>query len=163
MSTINPGEKPRRLNALDFLLIILILGAVAVAVVTVIRSNPNIISGGDVQIRYVITSENIPEAVSLNIKTGDQIYDDVSNQLLGTVTAVTVTQSSLKGYDENGNLVLTPIEGKTDISITVEASVWADENPYKIDNYRIAVGSEISYHSANISLSGKCVSIESIG
>lgn len=159
MSTINSGDKVRRMNALDFLLVILILGAIAVAIATVIRSNPNIISGGDKKISYVITTENIFEEVSGNIKAGDQIYDDVSNQLLGTVTEVTVTPSYLKGYDSDGVLVLTPIEGKFDIAVTVEAAVWADGSSYRIDSYRIAVGREISYHSDSISLIGTCVSI----
>lgn len=163
MSALNNGEKPRRMNVLDFFLIILILGAIAVAIATVIRSNPNIISGGNKKINFVITTENIHEAISENIKAGDQIYDDLSNQLLGTVTEVTVTPAYLTGYNSEGALIPTPIEGKCNISITVETSVWADGNSYKIDRYRIAVGKEVAYHSDSISLTGSCISIVTKG
>ena len=160
MSSLSSGEKKHRLNALDFLLIILIVGAIAAAIVIVVRSNPNIISGGDKEIEYVIKSEGLPSQLNGSIAVGDLIYDDATNQVIGTVIAVSEAPSTLKGYDpQTGEPVYTEIAGKTDITITVKATVWADGSSYKIDNYRIASGMDVSFHSHATALRGQITKI----
>ncbi len=160
MSSLSSGGKKHRLNALDFLLIILIVGAIAAAIVIVVRSNPNIISGGDKEIEYVIKSDGLPSQLKGSIAVGDLIYDDATNQVIGTVIAVSETPHQLKGYDPStGKPVFTEVAEKTDISITVKATVWADGSSYKIDNYRIAVGKEVSFHSPTTALSGEITTI----
>ena len=163
MSTPHNTGSTRRLNILDIILIFIIVGAVAFACVTVIKSNPNIISGGDKEIKYVVVSKELSSAIATQIKVGDKVYDDISNQLLGIVTDIKVSESYLTGFSPIFGLpVNTPIEGKVDISITVKASVWVDGSSYKIDKYRIAVGQVVDYHSDSISLSGQCTSISNV-
>ena len=160
MSSLSSGGKKHRLNALDFLLIILIVGAIAAAVVIVVRSNPNIISGGDKEIEYVVKSEALPSQLKGSIAVGDLIYDDATNQVIGTVVAVNESPTILVGYEPiTGKPVYTEIAGKTDISITVKATVWADGSSYKIDNYRIAVGMDVSFHSHATALRGQITKI----
>lgn len=160
MSSLSSGGKPHRLNALDFLLIILIVGAIAAAIVIVVRSNPNIISGGDKDIEYVIESGDLPSQLTGCIMVGDVIYDADSNQVIGTVVAVNETPHKLIGYTPvTGTPVYTEVEGRIDISITVKATVWADGSSYKIDNYRIAVGKDVSFHSVSTALNGEITAI----
>ncbi len=160
MSSFSSGGKKHRLNALDFLLIILIVGAIAAAIVIVVRSNPNIISGGDKQIEYVVKSEELPSQLKGSISVGDLIYDDETNQLIGTVIAVSETPTRLVGYNPiTGAPVYTDVAGKTDIAITVRATVWADGVSYKIDNYRLAVGMDVSFHTHATALSGQITKI----
>lgn len=160
MSSLSSGERKHRLNALDFLLIILIVGAIAAAVAIVVRSNPNIISGGDKEIEYVIKSDGLPSQLNGCISVGDLIYDDETNQVIGTVIAVNEAPATLKGYDTaTGKPVYTEVTGKTNIAITVKATVWADGSSYKIDNYRIAVGMDVSFHTHATALSGQITKI----
>ncbi len=160
MSNLSSGGKPHRLNALDFVLIILIVGAVAAAVVIIIRSNPNIISGGDKDIEYVIETDALPSQLTGCVSVGDVIYDADSNQVIGTVVAVNETPHKLTGYNTiTGKPVYTEVAGRIDIAITVKATVWADGSSYKIDNYRIAIGKEVSFHSVSTALSGEITAI----
>ena len=112
MSSLSSGERKHRLNALDFLLIILIVGAIAAAVVIVVRSNPNIISGGDKEIEYVVKSEGLPSQLKGCISVGDLIYDDATNQVIGTVVAVSEAPTKLVGYSPTGEPVYTEVDGK---------------------------------------------------
>ncbi len=156
------SEKKRGLNALDVILTILAIAAIAMAVANVVRANPSIVSGGDKDINYTIQVSEVLDALTDNVKVGDKLYDDKSGQLLGEVTAISCTQSQKKGYDKNGSEVLTPIDGKSDMLITLKVSVWAENGALNIDGFRISVGMEISCHSPNISVTGVCTSITEI-
>ncbi len=155
----NNTEKKRGLNVIDVLLTIIAIGIIAMLVANIVRANPGIVSGGDKDISYVIKVTNIPNALNDNIKVGDKLYDDASGQLLGEVTDISVSQSQKLGYDKNGNEAFTPIDGSSDIAITLRVSVWEEDGELNIDGFRIAVGLEISCHSPNISVKGMCTSI----
>ncbi len=149
----------RKFNILDFLLILLIITTVAITIVSVIRSNPNKISGGDKDITYTIRCEMIDGSLTDNIAVGDNIYDDVTNQLLGTVTKVET--EVVKAVDLSSSGLLKPLvdTNKVNITLTVSAKVWDRDGIYSIDNYRIAAGKQISFHSENISVTGSCLLI----
>ena len=145
----------RRINFLDFLLIILIIAIVSAAIVSVINSNPNRISGGDTDILYTIKCENVNAKAAANVKTGDLIYDNNTNQLLGTVVDTPVSEPQ-KALDNKNNEVNT---GNVTLYIKVNASVWKKDGSYSIDKFRIAEGMSVSFHSAAFSLNGICVSL----
>ncbi len=147
----------RKFNVLDFLLILLIITTIAAAIVSVIRSNPNKISGGDKDVIYKIRCEMLDSSLSDNIKTGDNIYDDVTNQLLGTVTAVEI--EAIKAIDSSTLIPHLVETNKTNITLTVSAKVWERDGIFTIDNYHIAAGKPVSFHSENISVSGNCIQI----
>ena len=145
----------RRINLLDFLLIILIIAMVSAAIVSVIRSNPNKISGGDTDILYVVKCENINAKAAANVKLGDKIYDNSTNQLLGmVVTAPSV--EAITALNANGEETET---GSVTLIIEINASVWKNNGSYSIDKFRIAEGIKIEFHSAEYSFSGICTSI----
>ena len=122
MSSLSSGEKKHRLNALDFLLIILIVGAIAAAIVIVVRSNPNIISGGDKTALCTVTATALPESLKELVKVGDLIYDSESSQLLGKVTEVKAEPYKLNGTNElTGATATTEVEGKITLTVTFEA------------------------------------------
>ncbi len=159
----NNGEKKHALNALDVLIIIIIIAVIATAAASIVRANPGIISGGDKEISYVIQVKEIPEALKNNIAVGDKLYDDESGQLIGEVSLFSAEQAYLTGYDDkNGSPVYTPIDGKTDMLITVKVKVWVENDSLRIDGFRIAVGKDTSCHSHDLAISGKCVSITDI-
>jgi hypothetical protein len=145
----------RRINLLDFLLIILIIAMVSAAIVSVIRSNPNKISGGDTDILYVIKCENVNAKAASNVKLGDKIYDNSTNQLLGKVVAEPKAEpvKALNGHDREVDT------GLVTLYIEINASVWKNDGAYSVDKFRIAEGIEIKFHSAEYSFTGICTSI----
>ncbi len=153
------GEKKRKLNAFDILLIIAIIGAIAIAVVNIIRANPGVISGGDKEIEYVIKVSAIPSALSDKMLVGDKVYDDESGQMLGEVVEVATMAHEMLGYDQNGVAVYTPIESKIDMYIKIKTLVWEEASALKIDSYRISTGKQVKAYSVNMAFSGVCVSI----
>ena len=154
-SPVSSGK--RRINFLDFLLIILIIAVISAAIVSVIRSNPNRISGGDKEIVYTVKCEMVDAGIAYLIKPGDTIYDNETNQLLGTVKTVSEPQPQ---YAQNTRLPLDTIDtGKIDFYITVKAKVWVDDGMYSIDKYPISAGKTVSFHSNKVSVSGLCTSI----
>ncbi len=158
----NNKEKKHALNAIDVLLIIIVIGVAAMIAANIFRANPGIISGGDKEIIYTIRVEKAPEKLMENIEEGDKLYDDISGQLIGEVTDFTTERSSLIGYNEAGDPVETPINGKIDMMISVKVWVWAEGDQMRIDAFRISVGKDISCHSSNLSVSGRCVAIKDV-
>ncbi len=159
------NERKFKINFLDFLLIILIIAIVSAAIVSVFRSNPNRISGGDHEITYTIKCEMVNAEVAKNITTGDNVYDNETNQLLGTVEAIpTVTPIYAVEYQTaSGGSV--PVEVPTDLvtlTFVVKAQVWENDGRYSVDNYDIIEGKTIVFHSEHLSLSGTCASISVI-
>lgn len=146
-----------KINFLDFLLIVLIVAMLSAAIVSVIRSNPNKISGYDKEITYKITCEMVDSSVNGKIQVGDNIYDNVSNQLLGMVTLVEISNvTAIDDTSSGGSKVDT---GKVLLTLTVKAGVWEDGDVYYIDSYRISAGKTIDFHSENLSLSGLCTQL----
>lgn len=153
----NSANGKHKINFLDFLLIILIIAIITATIVSVIRSNPNKISGGDTNLTFKIKCEMVDKTVAENIAANDSIYDNATNQLLGTV--VSVESTKVKAHQDT---VLSPeIEtDKVTLVIMVASTAWKDNGLYSIDSFRIAAGQTIDFHSEQISLSGTCVSLD---
>ena len=149
----------RRFNSLDILLAILILVIVIFAIVSVVRSNPDRISGGDKEIEYTVKCELLDSNIANKIKVGDSIYDNETNQLLGTVTKI----SEPEQIKASGIPLLDITTDKINLTITVKAKVWLEDGCYSIDEYRIAAGKNIQFHSDKISIGGYCSAISVLG
>ncbi len=153
------NKEKKRLNALDILLLIVLIGAIAVVVASIVRANPGIVSGGDKEIEYVIKAEAVYSELLDNVAKGDKLYDTESGQLLGEVIDVTSKPAVNISYNNFGNPVETTIEGKSDLFIKIKVAVWEENGALHIDGYRIAVGRSISCQSSKIVLGCVCVSI----
>ncbi len=147
-------QSKRKINFLDFLLIILIIAIVSAAIVSVIRSNPNKISGGDTSVTYTIKCEMLNEQAAQSMKKGAEIYDNSSNQLLGTVTEEPIIEPVMA---KDGRKSVPT--GKVTMKITVTAQTWKKNGIYSVDDYRLTEGLNISFHSTEFSYTGLCVSI----
>ncbi len=145
------SQGKRRINFLDFLLIILIIATVSAAIVSVIRSNPNQISGGDTEIIFTIKCDMVDKEAAANINIDDRIYDNNTNQLLGKITSITISDIVAKNTDVP--------TGKVAVKIDIKAAVWKNKGIYSIDSYRIAEGVTVSFHSSDFSYTGDCVKV----
>lgn len=153
-------NKKHRLNIFDFILIFLVIIALTVSIVKIIRSNPNIISGGDKTAVCTVVTEALPEALKDQIKVGDLIYDSESSQLLGKVTAVTYETYKLSGTNElTGVTSYTEVAGKVTLTVTFESSVWFEDGGYNVDGYRLSVGKAVSLRTSGVAVNGKCTAL----
>lgn len=149
------NERKFKINFLDFLLLMLIIATVSAAIVSVFRSNPNKISGGNTTITYKVTCDMIDATAASNIKLGDNIYDNDSNQLLGEVVAEPVITPITAKNSDNTDV---PTE-KVTLVLQIKAPVWKDKGKYSVDKYDIIEGKEIVFHSEKCSFSGLCSAI----
>ena len=159
------NERKFKINFLDFLLMILIIAIIAAAIVSVFRSNPNRISGGDHEITYTVKCEMVNSEVAKNINIGDNIYDNETNQLLGTVEAIpTITPVYAVEYQPPFGTSV-PVEVPTNLvtlTFVLKAQVWENDGRYSVDSFDIIEGKTIVFHSEKLSLSGTCASISVI-
>ena len=148
-------ERKFKINFLDFLLLILIVAIISAAIVSVFRSNPNKISGGNAEITYKIKCEMVDETVANNIKLNDNIYDNETNQLIGTVIEEP-TKTPIYAKDNHDKPVRTD---KVTLTLLIKVQVWNTNGKYSVDNYDIIEGKTIVFHSEKLSLGGLCTSI----
>ena len=153
----NSANGKHKINFLDFLLIVLIIAIISAAIVSVIRSNPNRISGGDTKRTFKIKCEMVDKSVSENISANDSVYDNNTNQLLGTVVAIENTPVDAIDVTQLGAPTVTT--DKVTLTLTISSTAWKDNGLYSIDSFRIAAGQSIDFHSEQVSLSGICVSL----
>ena len=159
MANISQNKK-HRFNVFDFLLIVLVIAVITVTTVNFIRSNPAIITGGNQNAVFTVSTDALPEMLKDQIKVGQQIYDTESSQLLGKITAVESDVYKLTGINEaTGETVSTDVEGKITVTITVEAPVWFEHGLYNVDGYRLSVGKTMSIRTNSVSVSGICTSL----
>jgi hypothetical protein len=167
MANQSSSGKSHRINAFDFLLIILVVGVISIAVINVIRANPNKISSANKEAHYTITTEALPKSVLEQVAIGDYVYDSETGQVIGKVSAVTSEEYALIGENALGETVKTPIEDKIILTVTVNSPIWTNSSSYTIDGYRIAVGKTMSIRTApasedsekGIAVVGECKSI----
>ena len=147
----------RKLNIIDYLLILMVAGLLALAVASVTSANPNRISGGDTTVTYKIKCEGLDARVAENIKASDLIYDNNTNQLLGTVTTIETVPITAVDPTRLFEFVDT---GKVNVTVTVSAQAWKDNGIYSIDGFDIAAGKTVHFHSAEFSISGLCTDLD---
>jgi len=159
MATRITGEKKRKINALDFLLIILIAAVITITVVTIIQGDPKNSALGDKNISYSLTLPMISKTIVDNINVGDTIYDCDSNQNLGTIETVEIIPINATINTQNGESSKIELSDKVTVKLVVKTSVFENNNSYSIGSYRLIVGNNVSFKSEKYILSGKCTAI----
>ena len=159
MSTRITGEKKRKINALDFLLIILITAVIATTVVTIIKGDPKNSATGNKNISYTVTLPILSKTIVDNITVGDTIYDCDSNQNLGTVETVEIIPINATINDENGESSKVELSDKVTVKLIIKTSVFENDSSYSIGSYRLMVGNNVSFKTEKYILSGKCTAI----
>ena len=168
----------RRMNFIDWLLILIALACVGVFVYFAFFSEVDLFGSKEEKatVQYTIKIENVNakmlginaegEEGTLNcdfIYARDRVYDCKTGNLIGRVTSVKYERSykATGARDEStGNLVYAPYVGHIDIIITVSGSgSISDGGIYSINGYEIRVGSEIEFRTEGYTAVGKCTDV----
>ncbi|MBE6576640.1 MAG: DUF4330 family protein [Ruminococcaceae bacterium] len=157
-------KKKGKFNFIDFLLILILVMLIASIVYVLMPSNwiKGMFADKSVNIEYSIEIIGVDKAYIENIKDNDVVLDGVSKANIGTVKAVTdITQyTELKYNEETNQGVLSPVEGKYNIIVTITATADYNEGQgYTVNGTRIAVGEKINARFPNYVCDGYCISV----
>ncbi|MBR3715289.1 MAG: DUF4330 domain-containing protein [Clostridia bacterium] len=166
----------KRMNLVDWILVLVVLASVGVFVYFAFFSELDIFGSKEekVSVQYTVRVEKVNaemlgveidgESGSLVcdfIDTKDRVYDCDSGKAIGRVTSVKYESSyePTGAVDQNGNLVYAKYPGHIDIVITVSGSGSLSDGIYSINGYEIRVGSDIEFRTEGYTALGKCVSV----
>jgi len=158
-------KKPRRFNIIDFMLIVLIIAAMAILIYILLGND--IFSGSeDTEILYTIEIELIKNdllpAVS-KITPGTKLTETVRHNEFGEVQKINITEAYSHTTDSiNGVARLVPYPDHSKVTIVVKAKCKKEDPKYIINGKTIMVGIPISFRTTDFIGYGKCVYIEEI-
>lgn len=158
--------KKGKFNIIDVLVIviILLLALGAMWMLDPLGLFPNE-SVKDVMISYTVEIKDVDSDFLQLISEDQSVIDTTTGNSIGTVRDVSSAGSYVWKYsDESGEMIKVAIEGRVDITITVEAdSTYESGVGYSAGGVRIAYGTPISVRTSSFFGSGYCTSVKEIG
>ena len=164
IATARARNKRRRFNAVDAVLILIILLVVSVCIsVFLPTSLLDLFGGSSVNLEYMVEIPNVPTELAEKLETGGYTLIDAEGETaLGTVELVDATTPyTVLTYNEAaGAAVLTEYPGRCNVQITVLAKAnYRPGSGYTVNGYRIAVGEMMSVRCADFTGNGSCISV----
>ncbi len=162
-----PRRSGKRFNALDALIIIII---VAVLAVTLLAYLPGGIlrlpEKNNVTVTYTIEVKGVKRELAAGIAVNDPVTEKGTSVSLGNISAeVEVTPYSTVRYDAaSGEVVTDEYSGLSTLLITVTAQAGYDSSRgYTVNGRRMAIGAEYSISLPGFEGTGSCISITETG
>ena len=159
-------EKRRiRFNFID--LLILLVGAAAIFVLLYVfvlsgRKAP-VVSGEaeTVRLEYVVEIQNVDEKFAEIVKKQQSVQDAIKRKPIGTVTGVEHNTFQKITFDyEKGEEVLSDVEGRVTLVVTIQADVTENKDSYTANGIVIRVGEQYSLIFPGMYGVGFCTSLE---
>ena len=148
----------KRISVVDIIILVALLCAVAAGAFGLLKGLVG--SGEKVSVKYVMEISPIDSDLAKKVAEGDGVYDHSSALRIGTVSAVSAPQADYKGYDSQGAVVISPMEGYSTLYVTVETEAFKTGNGYSVNDTLINVGKELSLRFPGLYADAKCVSID---
>lgn len=151
-----------RFNAID-VLILLLIAAVIYVVLNVFVLNSDGSQNSSVNyktIQYVVEVGNLDERFAQSVKAGQSVQDAIEKKVIGTVVGVQSEpyKKNNFSYDENKEVV-SDVEGKITMKITIEAEAVDTESTYLVNNCQILVGKQFSLILPEMYAVGYCIDL----
>ena len=156
------NNRKLRFNVID-VLIILIIAAVIYVLLNVFVFNDSQNDNTAVNyktIQYVVEVNNIDKRFSEVVKAGQVVQDAIEKKVIGTVTGVQSIQYKKSTFDfEELKEVVSAVEDRITLKITIEAEVMDTERAYIINGCEIRVGQSYSLILPDLYAVGYCVDL----
>ena len=140
-----------RFNAID-VLILLLIAAVIYVVLNVFVLNSDGSQNSSVNyktIQYVVEVGNLDERFAQSVKAGQSVQDAIEKKPY---------KKNNFSYDENKEVV-SDVEGKITMKITIEAEAVDTESAYLVNNCQILVGKQFSLILPEMYAVGYCIDL----
>ena len=155
-------KKKFRFNIVDAVIIILVLGAIAVVGYVLLSERDTVAPDTErVKIDYVLMVNEMRSVYADNVKVGDEVYESETEKQVGTVVQVSTTASKRTGVNrQTGEQVITELDDRRDLYITVEAEAELTDNLYIVNGYNVLVGGVLTFVTPNLTQAANVVSVE---
>lgn len=159
------AKRKYRFNIVDAVIIVLVVGLVAAAVLMIVRRA----QGPDSQVQstkvqYVIQVCDLRDRYVTNVSEGDKLFVPGSGKSLGTVLSVYSSDAFYTGVRrEDGAQVISDYDGKSNLFITLEADAVLSGGRYTVEGVDILVGETLSFICPKLSADASVVSVEAVG
>ena len=162
--SFKPVKKKRgRFNAVDILIILLIVGVIVIFAASTISVSEE--PGEKTKFEYTMTIEGVSKDFLDLIENGERVYDSSSKNFLGTVSSVDGNKPyGLYEYDKTtGEMVVKEYPEKYNITFTVSAKAQFVEGVgYTVGGQRIAVGQNMELRFPDFVANAYCVGMREV-
>lgn len=146
-----------KISLVDVMAVCLVLLVAMMVYVRFFTGGGEVISGSsDVTFTYTIV---VPEVRSFTVdamKVGDELYVEDDGVDLGKITDIRADQCMSREDTPDGRVVLMPVEGRYDVTITVEATgLVSSGRYYAARSYELNPNLEVKFYSKYVSATGR--------
>lgn len=155
-----------RINFVDFVVLILIIGIIALSVMIFSPNDLGILNDNTTaEIEYTICFTNVPSEIINNIKIGNTAIDSASKCDLGDVERIRNNEKYFEyAIDQITQMpVIQTFHDRYNIYVTIRSSAeYTEEVGYTVNGCRIAVGKEFNVRFPTYSGTGYCVDMKEV-
>lgn len=121
--------------------VIAVVAVLAVALYTKDSAMPIASAADPMQtIRYEVSINNMPEGRLESLRLDDQIYDKETGNHMGTIKDIQSEECIISMLKADGTYVMAPIDGRYNVTLTVEAQARVDERGHYYVNRASIIG-----------------------
>lgn len=113
-------------------------------------------------IRYEVYITNMPDGRLESLRVGDTLYDSSTGYAVGTIADVQAEDCAISMLKADGTYVVAPIEGRYNVTLTVDAKARIDERQHVyIDrSTQVAVGLSLDLRTKASQFGGTILGLE---
>lgn len=154
-------EKKFKFNAVDAIIILIVIAAVAVVGYKVVGSS---LFADNTMQAYEISflCEEVPDFAADIIKVGDSVCCEQTDNKLGVITSVSVSPSRTYATTSEGGVVLTSKEHYKCVEITAETEAIKYEHGLMVNKAKYGVGHSITIRAGKAKIFGRVSGIKEI-
>ncbi len=151
---MNNRRTKKRLNAVDFVIIILVIGCIAGVIARYNIVDRIVVNKYRDEVKISFKVSGISADIADNIKNGDTFYIDASSQELGDVISSEVSDARVLVPDENSSFSVTQDTSKKDVICTLKGFGIMGEDGFMLGGTEfLAPGDEVVIRSRQVQLS----------
>ena len=154
-------KKKFRLNWIDLLIVVLVIGLVAGTYMKFRVSDKTSVAEPQTPITYQVLLTNVRQGTVDAIQEGDTLYDDDSGRDIGVIRSVDASPATSLAQDTEGALHWADTDDRFDVILTVEGQGSVSGNNYVINRiYSLNIGSFRQFYTKYSTWQGRIWDIE---
>lgn len=113
-------------------------------------------------IRYEVTITNMPDGRLESLREEDTLYDKETGNPMGTIKDIQVEECVISMLKADGTYVMAPVEGRHNVTLTVDAQAMVDERGHYYVNRTniVGVGWSMDFYTKTSLFSGTITEME---